>query len=233
MSIFISTRGMASVGVLGALALAATASAEIKSFTQLNWTEASGAEGLYISLNNVTAPTFTPSASNTEVAGWDIKVERSNGGATLKFEFPPSFPTPQDGSNPWYGLMRLPGQTSGPGANLPPYLSPEQPGALIQETASFAGDGPVEFGPGAGQWKLNSVNIVGFRFKHRVLATDSIHYGWMRIVIGAAPGDFLITDLGLETRAGAALYAGEGLIPAPGVLPLLAAAGLASRRRRR
>ena len=227
MSVFISTRGMAFAGAVGALALASAATAEVKSFTQLNWTEASGAEGLYISLNNVTSPNFAPTVSDTEVAGWDIKIERSNGGATLKFEFPPQFgPVNPNDPNPWYGIMRMPGVTSGPGANLPTT-------ALIQSTASFAADGPVEFGPGAGQWKLNSVNYMGFRFKHRVLATDSIHYGWMRIVVGATPGSFLITDLGLESTAGAALFAGEGLIPAPGVLPMLAAAGLASRRRRR
>jgi hypothetical protein len=227
MSIFNCTRGMAVAGLVGTAVLASNAAAEVKSFTELNWTEASGSDGLYISLNNVHLPGFSPSVSNTEVAGWDINIERSNGGATLKFEFPPQFgPINPNDPNPWYGIMRMPGMTSGPGANLPTT-------ALIQQTASFAADGPVEFGPGAGQWKLNSVNYMGFRFKHRVLATDSIHYGWMRIVVGATPGSFLITDLGLESTAGAALFAGEGLIPAPGVLPLLAAAGVASRRRRR
>ncbi|MFM1935664.1 MAG: hypothetical protein RI990_623 [Planctomycetota bacterium] len=227
MSIFNCTRGMVVAGLVGTVVLASDAAAEVKSFTQLNWTEASGSDGLYISLNNVTSPVFTPSASNTEVAGWDIKIKRSNGGASLEFEFPPQFgPVNPNDPNPWYGIMRMPGVTTGPGANLPME-------ALIQSTASFAADGPVVFGSAAGQWKLNSVNYMGFRFKHRVLATDSIHYGWMRIVVGATPGSFLITDLGLEATAGAALFVGEGLIPAPGVLPLLAAAGVASRRRRR
>lgn len=210
--------GRCAVAFAGSLA-ATGAHGAVQTFG-MDWTPGGGAESVYVSINNLTGG---PTSSSSASAGWDLQIESSNSGSVLKFNFPPPPPGPVNPAdpNPFYGLMRLPGVTSGPGATL-------SEGMLVQVTSSFADSGPVTFGGGAGQWRLNSVNVFGFRF--RSPTTSAVHYGYGRLAIGSTPGQFRLVELSYQDAPGAAI----AVIPGPGAcVAMLAAAGLHGRRRRR
>jgi hypothetical protein len=85
---------------------------------------------------------------------------------------------------------------------------------------------------GATAMNLNSSeNLIGFRFVNAT--TGGTHYGWMRIQFTGTSFSQprAIVEYAYESVAGASIEA--GVIPAPGVLALLAAAGFMVRRRRR
>lgn len=83
------------------------------------------------------------------------------------------------------------------------------------------------------QWNLNSCNnLIGVRLQNEANA-NAIHYGWMRICLGATAGGQTrtIKEYGYESVAGVSIPAG---LPEPSSLGLLAlgAVGLLSRRRK-
>ena len=93
------------------------------------------------------------------------------------------------------------------------------------------GSGSVET-TGATAMNLNSSeNLVGFRFVNE--ATGATHYGWARLQFTGTSFSQprAIVEYAYESTAGASIQA--GVIPAPGALALVGAAGLLARRRRR
>ena len=119
--------------------------------------------------------------------------------------------------------MRLPGVTTGPGASI-------SNGTIVQQVASYADSGPVTFGGGAGNWRLNSVNIFGFRFRSPSSGTSQvIHSGYGRIFIGATPGQFRLLEISYQDIGGAAIE----VVPGPGALVTVAGAAIIGGRRRR
>ncbi|MFM9098603.1 MAG: hypothetical protein ACKOQW_09960 [Phycisphaerales bacterium] len=76
-------------------------------------------------------------------------------------------------------------------------------------------------------FNLNSTNnFVGFRFLNE--STNAVHYGYMRLSIGATFATRTIIEYAYENVGGASI-----LVPAPGAVALLGVAGLAVTRRRR
>jgi MYXO-CTERM domain-containing protein len=120
--------------------------------------------------------------------------------------------------------MQFPG-SSGNAGNLPN-------GTQVYSNQSFSDfGGPVTFGSALGQWKLNSTgNASGFKFKNNNSGFNVSHFGYMTVEFGATVDSWRIKKIAYEDAPGAAIVVD---IPAPGVLPLLAAAGIAARRRRR
>ena len=216
-------RGPLRVGSWGALAAAAgsvafatSASAGVRTFNNLDWVPSGSSGSVYITIAVLSAG---PTSSATQVNGWDMQIESSNSGNVLKFSFPPSSPSSPSDPNPRFGLMRLPGTSSGGGASL-------AFGTLVEPSASFADSGPVTFGGGAGQWRLNSENYFGFRFA--LGSSTSIHFGYGRIFIGSTPGQFRLLSLAYEDFAGAPLV----IVPGPGVAVTMVAVATIGRRRR-
>lgn len=203
------------VAAAGAI-IASSAQATVRTYT-MNWGPSAGKESVFITIDNLQTG---PTSSSTAVAGWDMQIESSNSGSVLKFNFPTSAP----GTSAYWGLMRLPGLTSGPGSSL-------SNGAIVQATASYADSGPVTFGSGPGDWKLNAVNIFGFRFRSPSNGGTSqvIHYGYGRISIGATAGDFRLLELSYQDFGGAAIT----VVPVPGTISVMAGAALLGHRRRR
>ncbi|MFM8642778.1 MAG: hypothetical protein ACKOEP_08085, partial [Phycisphaerales bacterium] len=160
----------------GSVAIASIAHGAVRTFT-MNWTPSALTESVFVTIDNLNTG---PTSSSSAVTGWDLQIESSNSGSVLKFNFPTDGP----GLSAYWGLMRLPGVTTGPGASIPN-------GTIVQAVASYADSGPVTFGGGAGDWQLNAVNIFGFRFRSPSSGTtQAIHYGYGRIFIGATPGQF-------------------------------------------
>ncbi|MFM8732371.1 MAG: hypothetical protein ACKOGJ_07650, partial [Phycisphaerales bacterium] len=134
----------------GSVAIASIAHGAVRTFT-MNWTPSALTESVFVTIDNLNTG---PTSSSSAVTGWDLQIESSNSGSVLKFNFPTDGPL----LSAYWGLMRLPGVTTGPGASIPN-------GTIVQAVASYADSGPVTFGGGAGKWHLNSVNIFGFRFR--------------------------------------------------------------------
>ncbi|MFM9181002.1 MAG: hypothetical protein ACKOV8_07140 [Phycisphaerales bacterium] len=204
----------------GSVAIASIAHGAVRTFT-MNWTPSALTESVFVTIDNLNTG---PTSSSSAVTGWDLQIESSNSGSVLKFNFPPfSGPVNPGNPNPYYGLMRLPGVTTGPGASI-------SNGTIVQQVASYADSGPVTFGGGAGDWRLNSVNIFGFRFRSPSSGTtQAIHYGYGRIFVGATPGQFRLIELSYQETAGAALT----VVPGPGALAVMAGAAILGRGRRR
>ena len=81
--------------------------------------------------------------------------------------------------------------------------------------------------PAASPFFLNSTNnYAGFRFLNE--NTGQVHYGYLRLSIGATLATRSIIEYGYEDVAGASIF-----VPAPGALALLAVAGMGRARRRR
>lgn len=161
-------------------------------------------DGVYL---NVITGQF--GASGSSVTGWDVNPY----GATSM-----TFFSPTGG-----GSVRGLGSSSTLVDNLA-YLT------VIGASQAF-GSGAVET-TGATAMNLNSSeNLIGFRFVNE--ATGATHYGWMRIQFTGTSFSQprAIVEYAYENVAGASIQA--GVIPAPGAIALLGAAGLLARRRRR
>jgi len=200
----------------GSVAIAAAANGAVRTFT-MNWAPSAASESVFVTIDNFSTG---PTSSSSAVTGWDFQIESSNSGSVLKFNIPTSTP----GTSPYYGLMRLPGVTTGPGASI-------SGGTIVQQVASYADSGPVTFGGGAGDWQLNAVNIFGLRFRSPSNGGTSqvIHYGYGRIFIGATPGQFRLLELSYQDVGGAAIT----VVPAPGAMAVMAGAAILGRGRRR
>lgn len=206
--------------VAGAVA-AGSAEAAVRVYA-VNWSLPASGE-LYVSLNNLTTGPVTASSS---VSGWDMRISSPSARSSLDFSFPaPTVPGPITNPNPYYGIMRAPGDSLGGGASLPV-------NTMIMSSSGFADGGSMVFGSGAYQWRLNGENYFGFRM--RLGTSQSLVYGWARMVIGSTPGQFMLTHFAYQDVAGASLRVGEGMpIPGPGAIALFGAAALTGRRRRR
>ena len=219
-SIGVGRLPLAAAVVAGAVA-AGSAEAAVRVYA-VNWSLPASGE-LYVSLNNLTTGPVTSSSS---VSGWDMRISSPSARSSLDFSFPaPTVPGPITNPNPYYGIMRAPGDSLGGGASLPV-------NTMIMSSSSFVDGGAMAFGSGAYQWRLNGENYFGFRM--RLGASQSLVYGWARMVIGSTPGQFTLTHFAYQDVAGASLRVGEGMpIPGPGAIALFGAAALAGRRRRR
>lgn len=219
-SIGIGRLPLAAGAVFGALAVG-SADAAVRVFA-VNWSLPSTGE-LYVSLNNLTTG---PTMSTSVTAGWDMRIASPSSRGSLDFSFPaPSVPGPITNPNPYYGLMRAPGDTSGGGASL-------AVNTIVTSSASFADGGTAAFGSGAYQWRLSGENYFGFRM--RLGTTNSLIYGWARILVGAAPGQFTLTHFGYQDTPGGSIRVGEGMpIPGPGGIAAFVAATVGRARRRR
>jgi MYXO-CTERM domain-containing protein len=217
MSIFTKrSKGLVAAVAAAMSVVGAADAAEV--VTTVNWTRPASTGELYISFNIVAGVGQNPTSSATANTGWDIKV-RSSGG---QFIIEP-FPTTSTGGSYW-GVMQFPG-SSGNAGNLPNDTQ-------VYSNQSFSDlGGPVTFGSALGQWKLNSTgNSSGFKFKNNNPGFNVSHFGYMTVEFGATVDSWRIKKIAYEDAPGAAIVVD---IPAPGVLPLLAAAGIAARRRRR
>lgn len=212
-------RGPMPLASAAVLAVSAQSGAGVRTF-DMDWGPSSATESVYVSINDLAAG---PTSSGSSVAGWDMQIESSGSGSELKFNFPPfSGPVNPSNPNPYYGLMRMPGVTSGPGASLP-Y------GTSVTGAASFADSGPVSFGGGSGQWRLNSVNYFGFRFRISSSSSAPLYYGFGKIAIGTTPGQFRLLQISYQDIPGASLT----VVPGPGAMSAIAVAGVLGRRGRR
>ncbi len=166
----------------------------------------SSIDGVY--LNVITGQT---GSSGSSVTGWDVNPYSAS---NLTFF-----------SSTGGGVVRGFGSSSTAVDNLA-YLT------TIGAGASFNyGNGSVET-TGATAMNLNSSeNLIGFRFVNE--ATGATHYGWMRLQFTGTSFSQprAIVEYAFESTAGASIQA--GVIPAPGALALVGAAGLLARRRRR
>jgi hypothetical protein len=223
MSIFIKRSKGLIVAVAAAMSVVGAADAA-EVVTTVNWTRPASTGELYISFNIVAGFGQNPTSSATANAGWDIKV-RSSGG---QFIIEP-FTTTSTGASYW-GVMQFPG-SSGNAGNLPN-------GTQVYSNQTFSDfGGPVTFGSALGQWKLNTtsdaLNGFGFKFKNNNAGVNQSHFGYMTLEFGATVDSWRIKKIAYEDAFGAAIVVDGTYVPGPGVLPLLAAAGIAARRRRR
>lgn len=223
MSIFIKrSKGLVAAAAAAMSVSGAADAAEV--VTTVNWTRPASTGELYISFNIQAGFGQNPTSSATANTGWDIKV-RSSGG---QFIIEP-FPTTSTGGSYW-GVMQFPG-SSGNAGNLPNDTQ-------VYSNQSFSDlGGPVTFGSALGQWKLNTtsdaLNGFGFKFKNNNSGVNQSHFGYMTLEFGATVDSWRIKKIAYQDAFGAAIVVDGTYVPAPGVLPLLAAAGIAARRRRR
>ncbi len=180
-------------------------------------TQAANAEVVYSGIVNITIPATTAgvylnlqtganSTSPAAAPGWDINPW---GSTNLQF-----FNTAGN------GYMRYSGVTGAAG-NL-------DLGQLIDASGSFnTANNTAVFGANAGEWDLNSDNLLGVVFLDSAAA---VRFGWVRIGVGATVTQRSIVDYAYE-NSGAGLNA--GMVPAPASLALFGlAGGMVARRRR-
>lgn len=178
------------------------------------WVVPNTLEGLYINVQ--TQVTGTTSGS---VPGWDLNPYTTGGGSGLSW-----FRSSTSGS----AYMRFPGDVSSfnPG-NL-------DFGTIVGASASFStvNINSTVFGPGVGQWKLNSPNYLGYRF---IGGDSQQYYGWLRIDVGPNAETRTIMEVGYSTVTGQSVQVGAVPEPSTVIMGLLAsgATGVIAWRRRR
>ena len=148
-------------------------------YSAVSWVIPANIDGLYINVE-----TQATGTAGSVVAGWDINPYSAT-------------------SLTWFnatgtGMMRYPGVTTGSAGNL-------LPGTAVGAAGSF-GSGAVTVGSAAGNWQLNASNYFGFRF---VAADGLTHYGWGKMVVGAAITTRTITEIAWETTAATAISVGD------------------------
>lgn len=172
----------------------------------LNINIPSNIDGVYLNVISGQAST-----SGSSVPGWDVN---PYGGSGLTFFTPPGG-----------GVLAGLGSSGSLADNLAfnTVVGPAQ--TFVSGAVGIESSGATAFNPNSSQ------NLVGFRFINE--ATGGTHYGWMRVQLwsGAGLQPRAIVEYAYESVAGASINA--GLIPAPGALALLGAAGLLGVGRRR
>ncbi|MBI1325134.1 PEP-CTERM sorting domain-containing protein [bacterium] len=167
--------------------------------------------GLYINVETGVAGT-----SDGDVPGWDLN---PYGDVMLNW-------FRNDTSGAFY--MYYPGVTTGfDVGNL-------AVGTTVGSSADFITSSNTSntfFGPNPGEWLLNSPNYVGFSF---VAADTAVHYGWLRIDVGAAVTVRTIMEVGYSAIPGQSVQVGVVPEPSTVIMGLLAsgATGVIAWRRR-
>jgi len=146
-------------------------------------------DGLYVNVE-----TGVTGATGGVTPGWDIN---PYGATNLQFF-----------AATGTGYLRFPGSAlTTVAGNLVAGTSIDAAGSYANATTA------VTFGAAAGNWQLNAVNIVGFRFN----AADGLpHYGWARIQVGAAANVRTLLDAGFQDIANTAINAGDTGAPTSG-----------------
>jgi hypothetical protein len=134
-------------------------------------------DGLYIKVD--TQQTFAGAGSG--LPGWDL-----NPYSTTGLTFFNATGT---------GMMRYPGVTTGSAGSL-------DWGTEVGPTRSF-GSGAVVVGSNPGNWSLNAINYIGFRF---VADGGGTHYGWAAIQVGSAITTRTFVSLNYESVANTPIF---------------------------
>jgi hypothetical protein len=152
--------------------------------------------------------------------GWDLNLW---GSSNLQF-------WGNNAAEPNDGVMAFPGGTSSLVGNL-------APGTLVDGSRTFNRTGSQESGA-SGQFQLNAINYIGFRFLDSVAGTT--HFGWASILIGTSFTNATrqVVSVYYEGTADTAIAVGDtgsNGVPEPSTALLLAtgAAGVMALRRRR
>jgi hypothetical protein len=190
-----------------AVAAAASAAQAVVITWNINQAIPANFDGLYVKIDTQQVI----STAGSGLSGWDINIY---GATNLNFFASATSP------NPATTYVRT--QGSGGPSSL-------AGGTVISAASTFANSTSSLFSgtTGLNGWQLNAINYFGFRFHNNT--TNAVNYGFGAIQVGATPAtrSLLFVTYGNEGEA-------VTVIPAPGALALVGAAGiLGSRRRRR
>jgi hypothetical protein len=206
-----STTGVAAIATVLASSVISSVDAAVVSSGPVNITIPGVPPGVF--LNVVTGQVGT---SFTGVPGADVNL--FGFGTTLTV----SGPVVNGAQSPTGGFARL-----NDGLNVANLASGVVIGNLPNMFWQTVNAGITTTSPAGSTFVLNSTNnYAGFRFLNE--NTGQVHYGYLRLSIGATLATRSIIEYAYEDVAGASI-----LVPAPSALALLGAAGLAGSRRRR
>ena len=206
-----STTGVAAIATVVASSVVSSVDAAVVSSGPVNITIPGVPPGVF--LNVVTGQVGT---SFTGVPGADVNL--FGFGTTLTV----SGPVVNGAQSPTGGFARL-----NDGLNVANLASGVVIGNLPNMFWQTVNAGITTTSPAGSTFVLNSTNnYAGFRFLNE--NTGQVHYGYLRLSIGATLATRSIIEYAYEDVAGASI-----LVPAPSALALLGAAGIAGSRRRR
>jgi hypothetical protein len=206
-----STTGVAAIATVVAFSVISSVDAAVVSSGPVNITIPGVPPGVF--LNVVTGQVGT---SFSGVPGADVNL--FGFGSTLTV----SGPVVNGAQSPTGGFARL-----NDGLNVANLASGVVIGNLPNMFWQTVNAGITTTSPAGSTFVLNSTNnYAGFRFLNE--NTGQVHYGYLRLSIGATLATRSIIEYAYEDVAGASI-----LVPAPSALALLGAAGLAGSRRRR
>jgi hypothetical protein len=123
------------------------------------------------------------------------------------------------------GIMR------NPGAGTNTFRTSLAVGTLVGPASFFYGNSAAMIGTEVGQWTANSEGYFGLKFVNE--SSNTTHYGFVALRIGANATVRTIVGYGYETTANTPIFVSSINVPAPaaGLISLVACCG--SRRRRR
>jgi hypothetical protein len=206
-----STTGVAAIATVLASSVISSVDAAVVSSGPVNITIPGVPPGVF--LNVVTGQVGT---SFSGVPGADVNL--FGFGTTLTV----SGPVVNGAQSPTGGFARL-----NDGLNVANLASGVVIGNLPNMFWQTVNAGITTTSPAGSTFVLNSTNnYAGFRFLNE--NTGQVHYGYLRLSIGATLATRSIIEYAYEDVAGASI-----LVPAPSALALLGAAGIAGSRRRR
>ncbi len=206
-----STTGVAAIATVLASSVVSSVDAAVVSSGPVNITIPGVPPGVF--LNVVTGQVGTSFAG---VPGADVNL--FGFGSTLTV----SGPIVNGAQSPTGGFARL-----NDGLNVANLASGVVIGNLPNMFWQTVNAGITTTSPAGSTFFLNSTNnYAGFRFLNE--NTGQVHYGYLRLSIGATLATRSIIEYAYEDVAGASI-----LVPAPSALALLGAAGIAGSRRRR